>query len=356
MKILVTGADGYVGYPLIYELVKSGKDVIGVDNYSRDLWVEHATGKRSYQRNLDHIINGDLTNKDFVYEILKIHKPDVIIHLASQPSMPYSDLNGERALFTQINNISMCVNLLWGIKENGLKSKVIITTTTGIVGQCLSSIPEAGTINSAGSWYHVSRGFDSSNCSLASRQWGQDVLELRTSIVYGLQTDLMRKDGIATRFDTDFYFGTALNRFVKQAIDGDDITVYGAGKQMKPFISLEDCVHSIVKSIDYPVSGHEIMNQVTDNVSIDDLAHMVNLATDCVIEHIDNPRKEKEDFKMRFVNKKFLKLLGRKPKNMKDEIKKMIEYLRPKPLLNTDFLRTCTSTTWKPNFIIYTTY
>jgi len=146
-----------------------------------------------------------------------------------------------------------------------------------------------------------------------------------------LQTDLMKKDGLVTRFDTDAFFGTALNRFVKQAIDGEPITVYGRGQQQKPFISLEDCVHSIINAIDYPVKGHEIMNQVTDNVSIDDLAHMINLATDCKIEHIENPRKEKEDFKMKFDNKGFLKLLGRKPKKMVDEIRSMICWLtKPK--------------------------
>ena len=261
MKILVTGADGYIGYPVLYELVKRGYDVIGVDNLSRREWVGEITSTYDMPGKGKNIILGDLTDKDFVYRILKIHKPDVIIHLASQPSMPYSDLNGERALYTQINNLSMCVNLLWGIKENGLKSKVIITTTTGIPGQCLSEIPEGRTVNNAGSWYHVGRGFDSANCSLANRQWGLDVLELRTSIVYGLQTDLMKEKGISTRFDTDFYFGTALNRFIKQAISGKEITIYGKGDQMKPFISLEDCVHSIVRAIDYPVSGHAILTK-----------------------------------------------------------------------------------------------
>ena len=337
MKILVTGADGYIGYPVLYELVKKNYDVIGVDNLNRDKWVENVTGKRNHPRSQEFIINGDLADRDFVIEILKIHKPDVIIHLASQPSMPYSDLNGERALFTQINNLSMCVNLLWGIKENGLKTKVIITTTTGIPGQCLSEIPEAGTINNAGSWYHVGRGFDSANCSLANRQWGQDVLELRTSIVYGLQTDLMKEKGISTRFDTDFYFGTALNRFIKQAISGKEITIYGKGDQMKPFISLEDCVHSIVRAIDYPVSGHAILNQVTDNVSIKDLAEMINKAIPTKIVNIPNPRKEKEDFKMVFKNDGFLKLLGRKPKDMAEEIKNMTQCLKPSKVSNYNY-------------------
>ena len=343
MKIFVMGADGYLGFPLCYELSKTEHTVIGVDNDSRNKWVFNCGGLQDYSSSiLDkckniHIIKGDLTDRSLVNELLKIHKPDCIIHLASQPSMPYSDLNGERALFTQINNISMCVNLLWGIKENGLKSKVIITTTTGIVGQCLSSIPEAGTINGAGSWYHVSRGFDSSNCSLASRQWGQDVLELRTSIVYGLQTDLMKKHGVTSRFDTDFYFGTALNRFIKQAIRGEEITIYGKGEQMKPFISLEDCVHSLINAIDYPVSGHEIMNQVTNNVSIKELAEMIFVATGAKITHIDNPRKEKEDFKMKFQNDKFLKLLGREPKNMAEEVSNMIHCLRPKAPITLTF-------------------
>ena len=325
MKILITGCCGYIGYPLTIELSKSKHTIIGVDNRSRTRWVENTTGKFELEE-FENYIEGNLTNPSFVNELLAIHKPDIIIHLASQPSMPYSQLNGERALFTQTNNLSMLVNILWGMKEIVPNAKLILTTTTGIPGQGYKEIPESNTLNMAGSWYHTSRGFDSANCSLASRQWNLNILELRTSIVYGIQTELMVELGLITRFDTDPYFGTVLNRFIKQAMDKKPITIYGKGEQTKPFISLEDTVQSLVNASSYEAKGHEIFNQTTENVSIKQLASIISKYTRCEVSHIPNPRKENETHKMTFINKKFLKLLDKKPKLIDRGIKELIHY------------------------------
>jgi len=328
MKILVTGSAGYIGFPVFYELRKLGHEVIGVDNNSRQEWVDRSGGKSHNYYHATYIY-GDLTNQAFVNELVAIHKPDAIIHLASQPSMPYSQINAERAFFTQQNNTAMCLNILWAIKD--LPTKLIITTTTGIPGQCYEVVPEDRTINAAGSWYHVSRGFDSANCNLAARQWNQQTIELRTSIVYGVQTNLMRLHGIATRFDTDPYFGTALNRFVQQALDGKPITIYGKGEQTKPFIALEDCVRSIIKAIDWdPQPNHQIFNQTTQCVSINRLAKAIELATPVKVSHIPNPRIENESFQMYFNNGDFLKLLREKPVMLEDEILHIIYYLKNK--------------------------
>jgi len=336
MRILITGCDGYIGYPLLVELLETtDHKVIGIDNDGRNIMVEKCGGQRQhkidYYLNKKHtFIDENLANRNFVYEILAIHKPNVIIHLASQPSMPYSQINGERAIFTQDNNLSMLNNLLWGIKENDLKTKFIITTTTGIPGQAYKRVPEDVTPIVAGSWYHTSRGFDSANCSLASRQWGQEVIEFRTSIVYGLQTNIMRCHPmqLSTRFDTDSYFGTVLNRFIKQAIDNKPITIYGKGQQTKPFISLQDTVISLKNAIKHNFSTkHTILNQTIDCISITNLAKMIKEITKCGITHIPNPRKEKETHKMVFDNKKFLQVLDKKPQDMKEEIGKMIDFL-----------------------------
>lgn len=330
MKIMVTGANGYIGRPVCYELRKTHK-VIEVDNLARDEWVGNATGRSplSFFTGLCR----DLKGRDTVNELLSIHKPDIIIHLASQPSMPYAQINGERALFTQINNIAMYLNLLWGIKENGLKTKIILTTTTGISGQFYETVREDRTFNVAGSWYHVSRGFDSANSDLAARQWGQEIIEFRTSIVYGVYPELY------TKIDTDFYFGTVVNRFVRQALDGKPITIYGEGEQTKPFIALEDCVFSILNAIDYKVDGHKIFNQVTQSVSINRLAKAIQFSLPSAkIEYIKNPRKEKEDFKMHFNNEGFLKLLLKRPIMIEDGIEDMVKEL----MKEKDFNKTIT--------------
>lgn len=328
MKILITGACGYIGHSLMTELLEDKvHDVIGVDNDYRNEWVERCGGKVHIPDKCD-VVHGDLTDRDFVNELLAIHRPSVIFHLASQPSMPYSQINGERALYTQLNNVSMCLNLLWGIMENGINAKFIITTTTGIPGQHYKSIPEAKTLNCAGSWYHVSRGFDSINCGLAAKQFSIGVIEFRTSIVYGLQTEIMRKLDVYSRFDTDFYFGTVLNRFIQQALDKKPLTIYGKGLQTKPFISLNDTVISLKNAIRHEPLGHEILNQTTESVSIVDLAKMIQKHTLCDIKHVTNPRREDETHQMKFENNKFLKVLNKEPDKIRTKIGRMIDAIQ----------------------------
>ena len=335
MRILVTGSRGYIGKALVHQLLSVDDNiVIGVDNDARARWVERCGGNWNSndiedKRFVD--ISADMADRDIVNELLAIHKPDVIIHLASQPSMPYSQISGERAYFTQLNNVSMCLNLLWGIKENGLNPRIIITTTTGIPGQGYATIPEEITKNLAGSWYHISRGFDSANCSLASKQWGQKIIELRTSIVYGATTEVMRKNRQQTRFDVDNFFGTVLNRFVSQARNNRPLLVSGQGLQEKPFISLEDTVKSIVNATSYDYKGHLIVNQTTEQISIIDLAKLIQKKTNCQIKHIENPRKEKEAFKMKLENKLFLDTLEDEPRLMITELPLMLS-----DLLNRD--------------------
>jgi len=70
---------------------------------------------------------------------------------------------------------------------------------------------------------------------------------------------------------------------------------------------------------------------VTEHISIKDLATMVSEATGTKIVHIPNPRIEKEEWVMNFKNERFIKLLGRKPKKILNEISDMIRYFKTTP-------------------------
>nr|WP_158293632.1 NAD-dependent epimerase/dehydratase family protein [Halorubrum sp. GN12_10-3_MGM] len=186
MTILITGADGYVGWPTALRTADRTDDrVLLVDNFARREWVDEvgsvsATPVRSIETRLDaaeethgltnlSFVEGDLTNKEFVDEILAVHEPDTIVHTAAQPSAPYSQINGERANYTQHNNLQATRNLLWGLEEHDLTDTHFVeTTTTGVYGAPEFPIPEGGATMEnqgdrdevpfpamAGSWYHL---------------------------------------------------------------------------------------------------------------------------------------------------------------------------------------------------------
>lgn len=335
-RILITGSNGYIGNALMTALQGSSHDVFAVDGGGRKNWVQESNGCSLTNYSEHPFFVADLANIQEVIRVLHYVRPNHIIHLASQPSAPYSEKSSLHRDFTQTNNLRMLLNLLTVSKDMGLSPKFIVTTTTGVPGAPDQPIIEGDMPNKAGSWYHVSRGFDSANLALAVKQWKFNVLELRTSIVYGTRIEGLNYP--VTRLDWDFYFGTALHRFILRKKMNKPITIYGKGLQRKPIIALRDVVKSLVNAITFPVEGHVIMNQTTECLSVLDMARAVGGK----ITHIENPRVEKEDHLMKIHNEKFMYLLSPDDPNRftsLDQEAELIEKDMDKSLLPKDWER-----------------
>ncbi|MDG5776167.1 NAD-dependent epimerase/dehydratase family protein [Haloarculaceae archaeon H-GB1-1] len=351
MSIIVTGADGYIGWPTALRIANRTDDrVIMVDNFARREWVEEvgatsATPVASIDERVDaakevfglgnlSFIEGDLVEKAFVDELLAVHEPDVVVHAAAQPSAPYSQINGERANYTQHNNLQSTRNLLWGLEEHDLTDTHFIeTTTTGVYGAPEFPIPEGGAVMEnqgerdevpfpamAGSWYHLTKSHDAANMRLANKQFDIPISDVRTAITYGTETEETREDDrLKTRFDFDYYFGTVGHRFCAQAVAGYPVTVYGKGEQRKPFISLEDAVEGLANLAltdpDDRPDDLTVYNQVTRAISIVEMAETIaevgdEFDLDVDVEHFENPRDEDETHKMEIENDRYMDLIG----------------------------------------------
>jgi len=364
MKILITGIDGYTGWPLALAISKRYRNskIIGVDNLQRRRWVLNSnstsavpiksikqrisTAKKYGFKNI-RFIKGDLTNSKFTENLFKKNKFNVVIHLAAQPSAPFAGASLEKSKYTQINNTISTLNLIWAIKKFGKKIKFINTSTTGVYGQPNFKIPEgfikAKNYNKSdtipfshlgGSWYHITKSNDLNNLYLANKLWNLKVIDLRTSIVYGTDTEetKMHTD-LNTRFDFDFNFGVVINRFCAMATINHDLTVYGKGILKRPFISLKDFVKSIVNLISYNQKySFEVFNQTTELLGIKYIGKIIHLnakklGSKSKIKLIKNPRVEKEEHNMQMENKKFLRLLRSKPTKFSDECLRILTTL-----------------------------
>jgi len=346
MSILITGGDGYLGWPTALRVAnRTDERVILVDNFGRREWVDSvgSTSAVPVQEMDERIeaaretlglsnlsfVEGDLTDRAIVDQILSVHEPLTVVHTAAQPSAPYSQINGERANFTQHNNMQATRNLLWGLHENDLgDTHFVETTTTGVYGAPEFPIPEGGAVMEnqgerddvpfpamAGSWYHMTKSHDAANMRLAHDQFDIPISDVRTAITYGTGTEDTAADPrLATRFDFDYYFGVVAHRFCAQAVAGYPMTVYGKGEQRKPFIALEDAVEGLAnlalidpedRSDDYTV-----YNQVTRPISIVEVAETIadvagEFNLDVAVEHFENPRDEDETHKMEIENERY---------------------------------------------------
>ena len=139
-------------------------------------------------------------------------------------------------------------------------------------------------------------------------------------MVYGIETEETKIDPrFATRFDYDEVFGTALNRFCLQAVIGHPITAYGKGGQTRGYLNILDTLQCVeLAAMNPPEAGeYRVFNQFTQQFAVNELAEVVQRAgaeygLDVKVEHIDNPRVEKEEH---YYNAKHSALmdLGLKP-------------------------------------------
>ena len=355
MNIIVAGGDGFCGWPTALYLSKQGHDVSIIDNmvrrkmdnelHSNSLtpiatleervakWKE-LTGKEI------RIYDGDMTHYDFLCQVLKQEKPDAFVHFAEQRAAPYSMIDREHAVYTQTNNVTGTLNVLYGIKEFVPDCHLIKLGTMGEYGT--PNIPiEEGYIEiehkgrkdvlpfpkQPGSFYHLSKVHDSHNITFACKIWGIRATDLNQGIVYGLETDETKMDPVLTnRLDYDGVFGTALNRFIIQSTIGHDLTVYGKGGQTRGFLNIKDTVRCIEIAAENPADKGEfrVFNQFTEYFSVGELAEKVQKVAqeegyETTVANLDNPRVEQEEHYFHAENTK-LRDLGLEPHLLDDDV------------------------------------
>lgn len=330
MKVLITGIDGYSGWPLALHLLGRGHEVIGIDNFVtrrrvREVGSWSATPIPAFARRQAIVrdrlakeirfYQGDLARYDFVREVVDREQPEAIVHLAEQRSAPYSMIDVHHAVRTQVDNLTGTLHLLYAIRDHAPQAHLVKMGTMGEYGTPRVPIPEGffevayrGHTDTmpfprqAGSWYHWSKVFDSGDVMFASKIWGIKATDVMQGVIYGIRTPEITEDGLLTRFDFDETWGTALNRFIAQAILGVPLTVYGKGGQTRGFIALEDSMQSLRLAIENPPAAGEyrVFNQFDAAYSVNQLAEIVqrigaefHLAPE--IAHPANPRVEAEE-------------------------------------------------------------
>ena len=336
-NILILGVAGYLGRPLKDYLESKGHTVLGIDNGDREKNVSDVgSASLAPLKEQQNVLDASTLNFKELKKILLDFQPDAIVHLAEQPSAPFSMIDVQHATDTQNNNIIGTLNVLWAIKEVCPDTHLIKLGTAGEYPDWLYkeiTVPEGSriTVNYqgkdweiptpryAGSWYHFSKLHDSYNIDYACRIWGLRATDLNQGVVYG------HIDG--TRFDYDQYFGTVVNRFVTQAVAGIPLTIYGEGGQTRGFININNSMHAIGLVIDNPAEKGEfrVIHQLTETHSVKNIADLVHNVTGCEIEYIENPRAELPQNILNFEAKK-LKGMGLKPIHMADEIENMIKF------------------------------
>jgi len=376
MKIIVTGGDGFCGWPTSLHLSNAGHEVLIVDNLSRRkiakaLNYESLTQISSIHERVAcwHKLTGktiafkflDIANNYATFShVVKSFSPDCIVHLAAQRSAPYSMMSVESGNYTLSNNVLSTNNVLRAIEANNRNIKLVNLGSIGVYGYEDRSfeIPEGKTVYSGidnnnehytvegqiplnpTSIYHLSKSQVSSLNNFYAQNFGLNITDLYQGIVWGTQTNETNSlDALSNRFDYDEIYGTVLNRFVVQAQLGTPITVYGKGKQTRAFIHIQDtvkCIETAVNAGSAKQGDVDVMHQISETRTVKSVADHVAELVNVPIKHISNPREEAEEHRYKLASRRFKQLGLSQLRTLDDSLVDEIKHVVSRNLRHVD--------------------
>lgn len=302
MKHLITGGAGFVGSHLAGTLLERGDEVYAIDNLSTGSIenIEHLKDHPKYHYTIDTISNEPVTAE-------LVDRVDNIFHLAAAVGVRLIVESPVHTIETNVHGTETILTL-----ANKKKKKVIIASTSEVYGKSINvpfredSDLVMGPTNK-GRWsYACSKAIDE---FLALAYFKEK--KLPVVIVRLFNTVGPRQTG---------QYGMVIPTFVKQALSGRPITVFGDGKQSRCFTDVSDVVKGVAELAMHPGAEGEVFNIGTQNeITILNLAKKVKEMTGSKADIVFVPYEKAyeegfEDMPRRVPDTgKIEKLIGFKP-------------------------------------------
>jgi len=310
MRILVTGGAGFIGVNLCKRLLGEGHSVLCADNFFSSL-----------KSNIDGL-NGDqfeLVECDIIEslsESIMNGRFDQIYHLACPASPPRYQKDH---IYTLRVNFEGTRNVLELARACG--AKVLFTSTSEVYGDPDVSPQNeeyCGNVNPHGLRSCYDEGKRAAE-SLCMNYWRKSDMPVRIVRIFNTYGPFMDKDD-----------GRVVSNFIVQALRGENLTIYGDGKQTRSFQYIDDLVNGMIT---YMNLGENFPGPVNlgnpDEITVGELAKKVISLTGTASQlnfsdlPQDDPMRRKPDISL--AKEKF----GWEPEiNLEDGLKKTIEYFR----------------------------
>ena len=262
MRHLITGGAGFIGSHLAESLLRRGDEVFVLDDLSTGS-VENIRHLKTHER--FHYFFDSITNKHLLAEL--VDESDVIFHLAAAVGVRLIVESPVRTLETNVYGTQLVLDAA------SKKKKLVFTASTSEVYGKSDKVPfreDADLVlgpTTKGRWsYAASKALDE---FLALSYWKEK--DLPVVVVRLFNTVGPRQTG---------RYGMVLPNFVRQALEGAPITVYGSGQQSRCFCDVRDTVEAILRLIANDRAIGEVVNiGSTEEVTMDGLAGVVKERT-----------------------------------------------------------------------------
>ena len=272
MRVLITGGAGFIGSHLADAYLQRGDEVTVIDDLSTGTIdnIQHLKSNPKFHYTIDSVHNQPVTAE-------LVDQCDVVVHLAAAVGVKLIVESPVRTIETNVRGTEVVLAL-----ANKKQKRVLVASTSEVYGLS-ADVPfkEDGNLvmgaTTKGRWsYACSKAIDE---FLALAYWREK--KLPTTIVRLFNTVGPRQTG---------RYGMVIPTFVKQALAGRPITVYGDGKQTRCFGYVGDVVGALIKLMDTTDSIGQVFNiGSTEEISILQLAEKIKELTKSTSEIVFVP-------------------------------------------------------------------
>ncbi len=265
MRMLITGAAGFIGSTLVDRLLAQGHDVIGVDDLSRGTLdnLAEARAVNAERPGAFSFVRTDITDPTFA-TLIERTEPEVVHHLAAQIDVRVSVAD---PLEDARINVLGTINLLEAARRFGVR-KVVFTSSGGSIYGTPETLPVSERSRpSPGSPYAAGKASGELYLHAYKSMYGLDYTALALANVYGPRQDPHGEAGVVAIFA-----GAMLN--------GAPTRVFGDGGNTRDYVFVDDVAHAFVLASDSAVASGRRLNIGTGIQTSDRQLHTaVALAT-----------------------------------------------------------------------------
>ena len=243
MKILVTGAAGFIGYYVTLQLLSRGDQVVGVDNLNDyyDVSLKQARLDQIFkhpQAANFQFIKLDLADVEATAQLFNQEQFDRVVHLAAQAGVRYSLQNPNA--YVQSNLVGF-TNVLEGCRHSQVKHLVYASSSSVYGGNTKMPFSEKDTVDTPVSLYAATKKANELMAHTYSHLYGLPTTGLRFFTVYG---PWGRPDM------SPFLFADAI-------LNNKPIKVFNHGDMMRDFTYVDDIVEGVIRVLDKPATPQE---------------------------------------------------------------------------------------------------
>ena len=234
MKVLVTGAAGFIGFHLSKYLLQRGDEVVGFDNLNDyyDVTLKHARLRQLEGMGGFRFVKGDLADRDAIAALFAVEKFERVVNLAAQAGVRYSLINPYAYIDS---NIQGFINILEGCRHNGVEHLVYASSSSVYGANTAMPFSVHDNVDHPVSLYAASKKSNELMAHTYSHLYGLPTTGLRFFTVYG---PWGRPD-------------MAMFLFTKAILAGEPIDVFNYGKMKRDFTYIDDIVEGVVRTLDH---------------------------------------------------------------------------------------------------------